>query len=263
LNAKVQSLRDRLGAKELLLGAFLQLGSPVAAEIAARCGLDWALIDLEHGSGTEADLVPQLQALGIVGTPAIVRVESLSRLRIGRALDLGAQGIMVPQLNDAEGAVEFVRYLRYPPQGARGVGLSARGAGYGAASHEDVGRIGEALTGIVQIETERGVSNASEIAGVDGVDVLFVGPSDLSHALGVPGNFEHKTYMGALRAIADAALSQGKTLGVHIPGATEFGRYRSLGFRFISVGTDASAVAGGIRNALHQARDESEAHPNR
>jgi 4-hydroxy-2-oxoheptanedioate aldolase len=246
----------------LLLGAFLQLGSPVAAEIAARCGLDWALIDLEHGSGTEADLVPQLQALDVVGTPAIVRVESLSRIRIGRALDLGAQGIMVPQLNDAEGAVEFVRYLRYPPQGARSVGLSARGAGYGAASHEDVGRMGESLTGIVQIETEKGVSNASHIASVDGVDVLFVGPSDLSHALGVPGNFEHKTYMEALRAIADAARSQGKTLGVHIPGATEFGRYHSLGFRFISIVTDASAVAAGIRNALRQARDESKAHPN-
>jgi 2-keto-3-deoxy-L-rhamnonate aldolase RhmA len=262
LNAKAQSLRDRLGAKELLLGAFLQLGSPVAAEIAARCGLDWALIDLEHGSGSEADLVPQLQGLGVVGTPAIVRVESLSRLRIGRALDLGAQGIMVPQLNDAEGAVEFVRYLRYPPHGARGVGLSARGAGFGTASHEDVGRINESLTGIVQIESEKGVANASEIASVDGVDVLFVGPSDLSHALGVPGNFDHATYMGALGTIADAARGNGKAVGVHIPGTAEFGRYHSLGFRFISIGTDASTLAAGLRNALRQGRDESNAHPN-
>ena len=259
MNEATQSFRDRLRHGELLLGAFLQLGSPVAAEIAARCGLDWALIDLEHGSGSEADLVPQLQALGAVGTPAMVRVESLSRLRIGRALDLGARGIMVPQLNDAEGAVEFVRYLRYPPLGVRGVGLSARGAGYGTASHEDVGRIGESLAGIVQIETEKGVSNASQIASVDGVDVLFVGPSDLSHALGVPGRFDHATYMQALRAIADAARSNGKALGVHIPGASEFGRYHSLGFRFISIGTDASALATGLRNALRQGRDEGKA----
>jgi 2-keto-3-deoxy-L-rhamnonate aldolase RhmA len=243
-----------------LLGAFLQLGSPVAAEIAARCGLDWALIDLEHGSGTEADLIPQLHALGIVDTPAMVRVESLSRLRIGRALDLGAHGIMVPQLNDVEAAKEFIRFLRYPPLGVRGVALSARGAGYGAASHADVGRMGESLTAIVQIETEQGLSNASQIASVEGVDVLFVGPSDLSHALGVPGNFETTTYVKALHAIADAAQSHGKALGVHIPGSSEFERYYSLGFRFISVGTDASALAAGIRDALHQARH---AHPGK
>jgi 4-hydroxy-2-oxoheptanedioate aldolase len=258
LNPSIESIRDRLGRNELLLGAFLQLGSPVAGEIAARCGLDWALIDLEHGSGTEADLVPQLHALGTVGTPAIVRVESLTRLRIGRALDLGAQGIMVPQLNDLDAAREFVRFIRYPPLGVRGVALSARGAGYGAASHADVGRLGESVTAIVQIETESGLSNASHIASVDGVDVLFVGPSDLSHALGVPGNFEHKTYATALEAIADAARSHGKALGVHIPGPSEFERYYSLGSRFISVGTDASALAAGIREALKQARH---AHP--
>jgi len=254
LSLPEQSIRERLGRAELLLGAFLQLGSAVAAEIAARSGLDWALIDLEHGSGTEADLVPQLHALGIMGTPAIVRVESLSRLRIGRALDLGAHGIMVPQLNDIDAAQEFIRFLRYPPRGVRGVALSARGAGYGAASHADVGRLGEAVTAIVQIETERGLSSASQIASVEGVDVLFVGPSDLSHGLGVPGNFEHKTYVNALQTIADAAQSHGKALGVHIPGTSEFERYHSLGFRFISVGSDASALAAGIRDALQQAR---------
>lgn len=232
----------------------MQMGSAVAAEIAGRSGLDWALIDLEHGSGTEADLVPQLQALGGVGTPTMVRVESMARLRIGRALDLGAHGIMVPQVSDLETAQEFIRFLRYPPQGVRGVGLSARGAGYGAASHADVGRLGEALIAIVQIETEQGLSNAAQIASVDGVDVLFVGPSDLSHAVGVPGNFEHKTYVKALHTIAEAAQSHGKALGVHIPGSSEFERYYSLGFRFISVATDASAVAGGIREALRQAK---------
>jgi 2-keto-3-deoxy-L-rhamnonate aldolase RhmA len=120
--------------------------------------------------------------------------------------------------------------------------------------------MGESLTAIVQIETEQGLSNASQIASVEGVDVLFVGPSDLSHALGVPGNFETTTYVKALHAIADAAQSHGKALGVHIPGSSEFERYYSLGFRFISVGTDASALAAGIRDALHQARH---AHPGK
>jgi 2-keto-3-deoxy-L-rhamnonate aldolase RhmA len=161
---------------------------------------------------------------------------------------------MVPQINDADAASELIRFLRYPPLGERGVGLSARGAGFGAASHADVGRMGKALIGIVQIETEKGLSNASEIASVEGVDVLFVGPSDLSHGLGVPGDFEHKTYAKALQEIADAARTHGKALGVHIPGSSEFQRYYALGFRFISVGSDASALAAGIRHALNQAR---------
>jgi 4-hydroxy-2-oxoheptanedioate aldolase len=260
LSSPERSIRERLRRNELLLGAFMQLGSAVAAEVAARSGLDWALIDLEHGSGSEADLVPQLHALGGTGTPAMVRVESLSRLRVGRPLDLGAHGIMVPQVNDGDAAKEFISYLRYPPKGLRGVALSARGAGYGAATHADVGRLGESVIAIVQIETDKGLSNASEIASVEGVDVLFVGPSDLSHTLGVPGNFEHKSYVKALQSIADAAQSHGKALGVHIPGFSEFERYHSLGFRFISLATDASALAAGIRNALSQAR---QAHPEK
>jgi 4-hydroxy-2-oxoheptanedioate aldolase len=254
LNVQRSSIRERLANDELLLGAFLQMGSAVAAEIAGRGGVDWALIDLEHGSGTEADLVSQLHALGVTGTPAMVRVESLSRLRIGRALDLGANGVMVPQVNDADAANEFIRFIRYPPEGVRGVALSARGAGYGSASHADIGGLGRSVTAIVQIETERGLANVSQIASVDGVDVLFVGPADLSHALGVPGNFEHKSYTRALASIVDAARSHGKAPGIHLLGPAEVERYHLLGFRFISLGSDASTLAAGIRNALTQAR---------
>jgi len=250
--------RDRLARGELLLGAFIQMGSAVAAEIAARTGIDWGLIDLEHGSGTEADLVPQLQALGVVGTTAIVRVESLSRLRIGRALDLGAQGIMVPQINDVRAAEDLSRFLRYPPLGFRGVGLSARGAGYGSAKHSDVDAISNSLTGIAQIETRQGLQHAGDIAAVEGVDVLFVGPSDLSHALGVPGDFDTDTYMAAIRAISLAARDHGKAVGVHIPRSSEFERYYSNGFRLISIGSDNAAITAELRSCLRLAREASE-----
>jgi 4-hydroxy-2-oxoheptanedioate aldolase len=246
--------RDRLARGDLLLGAFLQLGSPVAAEIAARTGIDWALIDLEHGSGTEAELLPQLQALGSVGTSAMVRVESLSRLRIGRALDLGANGVMVPQINDGSAAKDMARFLRYPPLGVRGVGLSARGAGYGSARHSEVDAISASLTGIAQIETREGLEHAAEIASVDGIDVLFVGPSDLSHALGVPGDFDNESYMAAVGAISRAASDNGKALGVHIPKSTEFERYYSHGFRVISIGSDNAAITTELRNAVGLAR---------
>ena len=247
---------------DLLLGAFLQLGSPVAAEIVARTGLDWALIDLEHGSGTEGDLLPQLQALAAVGTPAMVRVESLSRLRIGRVLDLGAQGVMVPQVDGSQAAAELARFLRYPPLGVRGVGLSARGAGYGLAKHSDVDAISRSLVGIAQIETKEGLEHAAEIASVDGIDVLFVGPSDLSHALGVPGEFDNKTYMDAIEVIAGAARDHDKAAGVHIPASTEFQRYYSKGFRLISIGSDNAAITSDMSNRVKLARDTSQRVPH-
>lgn len=249
--------RDRLARGELLLGAFIQMGSAVAAEIAARTGIDWALIDLEHGSGSEADLVPQLQAVGAVGTTAMVRVESLSRLRIGRALDLGAQGIMVPQINDARAAEDVARFLRYPPLGVRGVGLSARGAGYGSAKHSDVDAISKSTIGIAQIETTEGLQHSAEIAAVDGVDVLFVGPSDLSHALGVPGDFDSDTYMDAIRAISRSARDHGKAAGVHIPRLSEFERYHGNGYRLISIGSDNAAITTELRAGLRLAREAS------
>ena len=253
--------RERVARGDVLLGAFLQLGSPVAAEIAARTGIDWALIDLEHGSGTEGDLLPQLQALAAVGTAAMVRVESLSRLRIGRVLDLGAQGVMVPQVNDARDAGDLARFLRYPPLGVRGVGLSARGAGYGSAKHSDVDSISRSLVGIAQIETREGLEHAAEIASVDGIDVLFVGPSDLSHALGVPGEFDDKTYMDAIETISRAAQDHHKAAGVHIPASTEFQRYYSKGFRFISIGSDNAAISADLRNRVRLARDAGEGGP--
>jgi len=246
--------RSRVRRGEVLLGMFLQMGSAVAAEIAGRAGLDWAVVDLEHGAGTEANLLAQLQAIAGGGTPAVVRVESCTRIRIGRALDLGAAGIMVPQVSTVEEAQDLVASLRYPPAGVRGVALSARGAGYGETRHSGVSAIGESLLGIAQVETAIAVSNVAEIAAVDGIDVLFVGPSDLSHSLGVPGAFDSITYRDALDQIVKAARSQGKALGVHLPGVAAAEQYLELGFTFVSVAADGALLAAGVRNALQAVR---------
>jgi 2-keto-3-deoxy-L-rhamnonate aldolase RhmA len=247
---------------DVLLGMFLQMGSAVAADIASRAGLDWVLIDLEHGAGTEADLLGQLQAMAGRDVPAVVRVESCVRIRIGRALDLGAAGIMVPQVNTPQVAQELAASLRYPPTGIRGVALSARGAGYGEAGHGDVSAIGDALLGIAQVETATAVSNAAEIAAVDGVDVLFVGPSDLSHSLGVPGSFDSDTYLKAIGQIVEAARSQGKALGVHLPNISAAGRYLELGFTFVSIAGDGGILTAGVRNALQAVRASVSAPAN-
>ena len=248
------SVRRRIEAREHLLGVFLQMGSPVAADIAGRGGFDWALIDLEHGAGNEGDLVPQLLALTASGVSGFVRVESASRMRIGRALDLGATGIMVPQVNDAATARDVVRWCEYPPTGSRGVALSARGASYGGSKHGDVGALSHEVVRIAQIETEVAVGAINAIAAVDGIDVLFVGPSDLSHSLGIPGQFDDPRFGSAVEAIAVAATRHGRALGVHLPNLEQLSRYRDLGFTLVSIAADSTSLLAAFRGAVATAK---------
>lgn len=229
------------------------MGSPVAADIAGRAGFDWALIDLEHGTGTEGDVVPQLLALAASGVSGFVRVESASRLRVGRALDLGAAGIMVPQVDDAETARQVVDWCRYPPSGSRGVALSARGADYGRSKHSDVGTLSGQIVRIAQIETGAAVGAVDAIAAVDGIDVLFVGPSDLSHSLGIPGRFDDPRFGSALASIAAAATRHGCALGVHLPNVGELARYRELGFTLVSIAADSTSLATVFRDTIDAA----------
>src|SRR6478735_11446881 len=192
----------RLTAGDTLYGTFTGLGSPAATELVARAGFDWLIIDLEHGVGTESELLANLHAVGATRTAALVRPQSGERLRIGRALDLGAHGIMVPRVDRPDQANEAISFMRYPPDGGRGLALSTRGAGLGELGHTDIQAINRQILGIIQVESPSAVEHAPEIAAIDGVDVLFVGPTDLSHSLGVPGRFDDPGYLAALRHVA-------------------------------------------------------------
>jgi len=248
------TFRERLRGGELLVGCFLNTGSPVAAEICARGGFDWLLFDLEHGSSTEAGLLPQLQAVAASGVTPIVRVEANDRPRFTKALDLGAEGVMVPRIGGAADAADAVSHLRYPPAGDRGIALLNRAAGYGERGRENVETFDERVVGIVQIESEQAVAEADAIAAVDGVDCLFVGPNDLSHALGVFLETGHERYVAALDAVREAAARHGKATGVLVPGADEARRYRELGFTLIAVGSDTSFLLAGARAAAAAGR---------
>jgi 4-hydroxy-2-oxoheptanedioate aldolase len=244
-------LRTRIHAGETLIGVFSDLASPLAVELCGQAGFDWAVLDLEHGAATEADLLGLLYAAGVTPMTALVRPPSAERLRIGRALDLGAAGIMLPQLQSAAEVREAVRYLRYPPVGQRGVALRTRGADMGALSHGEVSRVvNERVVGIVQVEAAGAVADADEIAALPEVDVLFVGPADLSHNLGVPGQFDHPTYLGALDAVVTACRAHGKAAGILIYDAAALPRHVELGFQFIGLGSEGSYVSAGARAML-------------
>jgi 4-hydroxy-2-oxoheptanedioate aldolase len=246
--------RRRVLGGETLFGLFLDLSSPASAELCGRAGYDWLLVDLEHGAGTEADLPSMLMAVESTGAAAMVRVQSGERIRIGRALDQGATGVMIPRMQSATEVAEAVTFLRYPPAGVRGVALRTRGAGQGTLGHADVGQIDDRIVGIVQIESAGAVDEVDEIAAIDGVDVLFVGPADLSHSLGVPGQFDSEAYVTAIDRVLVACRAHGKSPGILVYETAVVPRLVEQGFRFVGIGADGALVSAGAHAAIAAVR---------
>jgi 4-hydroxy-2-oxoheptanedioate aldolase len=242
-------LRERLRRGEPAVGTFAGLSSPAAVEVCAAAGADWVLIDLEHGAGDEGAVASGVLACAAYGVPALVRVERLDRLRIGRCLDLGAAGIMVPRIDSARDADRLVRWMRYPPAGERGVATYNRQAGFGLRPEVLAERDGQLVT-IVQIETAAGLDAVDEIAAVDGIDALFVGPVDLSYALGVPMGFTTDVFRLALDRVLAAARKHGVAAGIMAKDAPTAVDQLRRGFRLVSVGSDSAMLAAAYRAAF-------------
>jgi 4-hydroxy-2-oxoheptanedioate aldolase len=240
-------LRERLGSGETIFGCFLSLGSPLTAEIIGAAGFDFGLIDLEHGAGSEQDALGQMQALAGTGCAALVRVESTERQRVHRVLDFGAHGVMFPHIDSVEDAKRAVAVMRFPSAGVRGVAAMTRACGYGVNFQPYLAGCSNLLTA-VQIESPAALDCVQDIAAVDGVDVLFIGPSDLSLAMGILADFDHPEFVKAVRATAEAARQHGKTAGILLPAGHSVERYHSPGFRFLMSGSDAMLLGHGARS---------------
>lgn len=249
------ALRQRFIANEATYGTFLGLGSPMAAEVVATSGVDWVLIDQEHGGGSEEQLGATIVAAGAYGVGALVRVESQERIRIGRALDAGAAGVMVPQIRSTADAVEAVRHMSYPPAGDRGVATYNRSAQWG--NDLSVLEKGRDAACLIQIETLTALIDVENIAQVEGVDVLFVGPLDLSFALGVPRDFTHPTFVAACHRVLAAGKKENTVCGILAPDATAARRYKDMGFTFIAVGSDSTLLSKIVAQEISEIKEES------
>lgn len=241
-------MRARLGAGETLIGAFANLGSALAVEALGVAGFDWVVIDLEHGGGHEADLVGQLHGAAAGGAHALVRVESLERSRAGRALDLGAEGIMFPRVDTPEEGRAAIAATRYPPAGDRGVATYNRACAFGTRP-EAIEEAAGGMLGVVQIESPAAVAAAEAIAATDGVDVLFIGPGDLSHAMGIRGALGDPAFREAVARVVDAAEGAGKAAGILLGAADQVPAALADGFRMIGVGSDSSLLVQAARAA--------------
>lgn len=244
----MKNLKQRLLNGETLNGCWLNLGSAVTAEIVGLSGFDWVLIDLEHGAGSEGNTLSQIQAIEHTSTGVIVRAESTEPQRIHRVLDMGAEGVMCPKVRNAEEALKVVKGLHYPPFGNRGVAKMVRATQFGLNFNDYYAKSREQILGIVQIETTEVLNHLDEVAAIDGVDVLFIGPADLSMELGIFGQFEHPLFVEVLTNIVGAAKRAGKAAGILFFNPDDYQRYHNLGIRFLACGADATFVAEGARN---------------
>ena len=247
-------MKARLAAGETLFGTFLTLGSPFAAESLGLLGWDWLLVDLEHGGGDESQLVGQLMGCSSAGVHALVRVESDVRGRTARALDLGVEGVMCPQVNSVEQAETWASVLHYGPPGSRGIAFFHRGARYGTDPHP-IETARERICGIAQIESPEAVEVVEEIAAIDGIDVLFVGPSDLSYSMGMFRQFEEPAFRDAIARVNDAARAAGKATGIFLTDVAQVPAALADGFQMIALGSDGGYMMAAARDTLIKARD--------
>ncbi|KQZ22973.1 HpcH/HpaI aldolase family protein [Microbacterium sp. Root553] len=239
-----RSFRERLAAADRsLIGMWACSGSPLVTEVAAGSGLDWLLIDMEHSANSLESTLVQLQVVAAYPIAPVVRVPSNDAVAIKQVLDLGAQDIIVPMVSSVEEARAAVAATRYPPQGVRGVGSAlARSARWNrvddylqdSASHTSL---------TVQIETTAGVEAAAAIAAVDGVDGVFVGPSDLSASMGLLGQQTHPDVVAAVHRVFAAVAGTGTPVGVNAFDPAAADAYIAAGADFVAVGADVALLA--------------------
>ncbi|GAA1425909.1 HpcH/HpaI aldolase family protein [Agrococcus citreus] len=259
----MSTFRDVLSSAEApLVGLWNASGSALAAEIMAGSGADLLLVDGEHGPISISEMLPILQAAAAYPVTTIVRVPWNDPVIIKQALDLGAVNVLVPMVSTAADAAAAVRAARYP--GAAGEREGARGIGSALARSSRWGRIAgyvpdaDAHVSVtVQIETAEGVANAAEIAAVDGVDAVFIGPADLAGSMGFPGRASAPEVVAAVDAAIDAVRSAGTPVGVNTFVEADADRCIARGAAFVFVGADVTLMARGSEAAVARLKQSS------
>ncbi len=241
---KVNTVKQRLLAGQLAIGIVASLGSPIVAGFLARAGFDFVLVDNQHGNWDDTTSLHAFQAIALEGCMPFTRVRKNDFYAIGRMLDRGAFGIVVPFVNSAQEAQAAVYAMHYPPVGGRSYGFvlaEYHGSGYGSWIDEQVYLA-------VQIETAEAVARAEEILATPGVDGCWVGPTDLAASLGVQRGSE--AHSEAILRVAAACRQTGKVAGIHTYGVSEAQRWLEAGFRFVTVGAETGLLLEGSCQAL-------------
>jgi 4-hydroxy-2-oxoheptanedioate aldolase len=238
------AFKHAIAAGQLQIGLWCSLCSNIAADIVRDCSFDWLLLDTEHSPNEIPDLLAQLQAVdGGQATP-IVRPAWNDIVLIKRCLDIGAPALLVPYVQNPAEAKSAVAAVRYPPRGVRGVASASRASRYGRTT-DYLKKADSEICLLVQVETRTALDELEAIATVEGVDGVFIGPSDLSASLGHVGNPAHPDVQEALQGAVTRLKAVGKPAGILTGNEDEIRRYIGWGYTFVAVGSDVGLLARG------------------
>ena len=244
-------------SEEKLVGLFVSSGSPTNAEIVAGAGFDWLLIDAEHSPYSLGTVLDLLRAVAPYEATPVVRIPVNDTALIKQYLDLGAQNLMVPMVHTAEDAEAAVAAMHYPPRGVRGIGAAlARSSRYTAVPGY-LAMASETVSLTVQVESGEAVKNAAAIAAVDGVDSVFVGPSDLAASMGHLGKQDHPEVLEAISSTFEAVRAAGKPVGVNAFNTTQARKYLDAGASFVCIGADVQQLAGAATKLITDFKGEN------
>jgi 4-hydroxy-2-oxoheptanedioate aldolase len=253
--------KERLHRADTQIGLWLGLADPYTAELCATAGFDWLLIDGEHGPNDLRSMLSILQAVSAYDSQPVVRIAHGDTALIKQILEIGATTLLVPMVETAEQARELVRDTRYPPDGVRGVGSGlARSSRWGGEPNY-LQTANERVCLLVQVESREGLEAIDEIAAVDGVDGIFVGPADLSASLGYLGQPGHPEVRAAIEVAFRAIRSAGKAAGILAVDEALARHYIGLGACFVAVGVDATLLAQATRALIAKFRSKSVSGP--
>lgn len=240
------SFRRAVRDGETLIGCWASLASPIATELLGVVGFDWMLLDAEHAPNDVLTLIPQLTALKDSRSAPVVRPPANDSVFIKRLLDSGFSNFLVPFVESADDAVRAVAATRYPPQGIRGVSVSHRGNRFATvADYFDVAN--DNICVIVQIESHKAVDHIDAILAVDGIDAVFVGPSDLAASYGHLGNPNHPDVQQAIAHVFERAQAAGKSSGILATAQSDAERYLAMGCRVVAVCADLGLLKAGAQ----------------
>ena len=245
----IRKLRQKLAADQAAYGLWITLESPSIAEMAVALGLDWIVIDAEHGHLDWRDIVGHLRAVVRSDTVALVRIAELNGGLIKRALDLGADGVVVPWVETADQLRQAVAWAQFPPQGKRGIGAE-RATAWGQGMVEHVAEANAHVLVVPIMETVTAGRNIAALLAVPGTDLFFFGPADYSSTAGYPGQWEGPGVAAELLAIKDQIRAAGKQCGVVATSVEDLGQRRAQGFRLVGLGLDGGLLLRSLHGAL-------------
>lgn len=251
----MKKLKKSLQDGRILAGPFMKFSHPGLVEIFGQAGFDFVIFDTEHGPLGSETVENLVRAAELSGISAVVRVRRNEPSLISRALDTGAEGLLVPQVATAEDALQVVKAARYAPEGERGVCCYVRAAAY---SHEDKFAYFEKANRdnviIILIEGAEGIANLEQIIRVPGIDVIFIGPYDLSQSLGVPGKVDHPLVLEKMGQVVETARKAGLAVGTFVDNLKALSRWSGLGVQFLAYSVDTGIIYQASRDLVEQVK---------